>query len=73
MTLVVNYYLKMKLKHDKIFISVISVSIYDIFVAIDLIIISAVKILYNTFNNMSKFVEYNEYLEINVMVIYILI
>ena len=73
MTLVVNYYLKMMLKHDKIFISVISVSIYDIFVAIDLIIISAVKILYNTFNNMSKFVEYNEYLEINVMVIYILI
>ena len=69
MTLVVNYYLKMMLKHDKIFISVISVSIYDIFVAIDLIIISAVKILYNTFNNMSKFVEYNEYLEINVMVI----
>lgn len=73
MTLVVNYYLKMMLKHDKIFISVISVSIYDIFVAIDLIIIAAVKILYNTFNNMSKFVEYNEYLEINVMVIYILI
>ena len=69
MTLVVNYYLKMMLKHDKIFISVISVSIYDIFVAIDLIIISAVKVLYNTFNNMSKFVEYNEYLEINVMVI----
>lgn len=69
MTLVVNYYLKMMLKHDKIFISVISVSIYDIFVAIDLIIIAAVKILYNTFNNMSKFVEYNEYLEINVMVI----
>ena len=69
MTLVVNYYLKMMLKHDKISISVISVSIYDIFVAIDLIIISAVKILYNTFNNMSKFVEYNEYLEINVMVI----
>ena len=73
MTLVVNYYLKMMLKHDKIFISVISVSIYDIFVAIDLIMIAAVKILYNTFNNMSKFVEYNEYLEINVMVIYILI
>ena len=69
MTLVVNYYLKMMLKHDKIFISVISVSIYDIFVAIDLIIIAAVKILYNTFNNMSKFVEYNEYLEINVMAI----
>ena len=69
MTLVVNYYLKMMLKHDKIFISVISVSIYDIFVAIDLIIIAAVKILYNTFNNMSKFVKYNEYLEINVMVI----
>ena len=69
MTLVVNYYLKMMLKHDKIFILVISVSIYDIFVAIDLIIISAVKILYNTFNNMSKFVEYKEYLEINVMVI----
>jgi len=69
MTLVVNYYLKMMLKHDKIFISVISVSIYDIFVAIDLIIISAVKVLSNTFNNMSKFVEYNEYLEINVMVI----
>ena len=69
MTLVVNYYLKMMLKHDKIFISVISVSIYDIFVAIDLIIIAAVKILYNTFNNMSKFVEYKEYLEINVMVI----
>ena len=69
MTLVVNYYLKMMLKHDKIFISVISVSIYDIFVAIGLIIIAAVKILYNTFNNMSKFVEYNEYLEINVMVI----
>ena len=69
MTLVVNYYLKMMPKHDKIFISVISVSIYDIFVAIDLIIIAAVKILYNTFNNMSKFVEYNEYLEINVMVI----
>ena len=69
MTLVVNYYLKMMLKHDKIFISVISVSIYDIFVAIDLIIIAAVKILYNTFNNMSKFVEYSEYLEINVMVI----
>ena len=61
------------LKHDKIFISVISVSIYDIFVAIDLIIIAAVKILYNTFNNMSKFVEYNEYLEINVMAIWILI
>ena len=69
MTLVVNYYLKMMLKHDKISISVISVSIYDIFVAIDLIMIAAVKILYNTFNNMSKFVEYNEYLEINVMVI----
>ena len=69
MTLVVNYYLKMMLKHDKIFISVISVSIYDIFVAIDLIIIAAVKILYNTFNNMSKFVECNEYLVINVMVI----
>ena len=69
MTLVVNYYLKMMLKHDKIFISVISVSIYDIFVAIGLIIIAAVKLLYNTFNNMSKFVEYNEYLEINVMVI----
>ena len=69
MTLVVNYYLKMMPKHDKIFISVISVSIYDIFVAIDLIIIAAVKILYNTFNSMSKFVEYDEYLEINVMVI----
>ena len=69
MTLVVNYYLKMMLKHDKIFISVISVSIYDIFVAIDLIMIAAVEILYNTFNSMSKLVEYNEYLEINVMVI----
>ena len=69
MTLVVNYYLKMMLKHDKIFISVISVSIYDIFVAIDMIMIAAVEILYNTFNSMSKLVEYNEYLEINVMVI----